>query len=74
MNQEQLAYGARGVKHVADTVALAGLPGMLLGVIHLNDIYTGLGCIYLAFRIYETRCFKVMRQQTVAAIRRWTGY
>lgn len=72
--QEQLMHGAKGLKYAADTVAVAGLPLAVFDSPHLPGIYTFLGIIWLAIRIYETKLFRAARQQMLSAIRRWAGY
>jgi len=53
------ADGESVVKHVFDGVAIVGLPAHFIGI-HLGDIYTILGCIWLGFRIVESRTFQHM--------------
>jgi hypothetical protein len=67
MNQEHTIYGARVVKHAVDAVAVAGIPAAILDSPHLPGIYTMLGIVWIAFRIYELRSI----QRIVAAIRNW---
>lgn len=64
-------HGAKGLKYVADTVAVAGLPAALLDSPHLPGVYTLLGCVWLSIRIWETKFFRAMRVRVWGALLNW---
>jgi hypothetical protein len=67
MNQEPIIQGGRVVKHAVDVMAVAGLPAAFFDSPHLPGIYTSLGIVWIAFRIYELRSV----QKIIATIRSW---
>ena len=66
MNNQQVET----VKHIIDGVAVAGVPAGLFGLIHLSYIYTALGCIWIAGRIYESGWFKASWQRAISWVKR----